>query len=358
MRALPFDLDAVKRLPILIIIQRGATTIRWNTSHEDVVIGGDTWIAAGGAMVSSLDYKSDGSENNADILIMAEAAGLIEPGDATRGVLDRWPISVQMFDPADPEGTAFEFLPGSTIGSINEDANRMATVAASGQLTKTGAYLTEHYSLTGREDLGDDRCKIPIMPADIGRGVDFVRPDIATGLLRVNDAYGRVRTDTTGTPTDYANVYYECTVAGTTDPTTAPTYDPTIGNTTVDGSATFIARDAWTRAATGQATGDYTIVLDGLPDVRASDATWYVLGCLYVRSGPLADYPKIPIRAWDPGTLTLTTFLPISEADIAAGTQLEIHPGCNLTSDQCFSRFNNIVNRRAEDFVPPPDAVF
>ena len=38
---------------------------------------------------------------------------------------------------------------------------------------------------------------------------------------------------------DYDNRIYECVVAGTTHASTQPTYDTTIGNDTVDGTATF-----------------------------------------------------------------------------------------------------------------------
>lgn len=351
-------MDTAIELPAMITIQRGLTTLRWNTSSADVTIGDETWPAVAGAVTTSFSFSSDGTESNADVLIHAESSGLVKPGDGARGILDGWPISVKLFDPADPEGTAYEMVPGSIVGGVDENTNGVTTIAASGQLIKAGAYTTEHYSLAGREDLGDDRSKIPIVPSDIGRGVAFVRPDIASGLLHVDDAYGRMRTDTTGTPTDYANVYFECTVAGTTDPDTAPTYDPTVGNTTVDGTATFVARNAWTRAAMGAATGTYIVTLDALPDARATDPTWFVLGALYVRSGALNGYPKIPIRAWNPDTLEVTLFLPVALADIPAGTQFEIHAGWDGTREQRLARFGDIINLRAETFVPPPDASF
>lgn len=270
--------DNAEEIPALVTIQRGLTTLRWNTSSVDVTIGGDTWPAGAGAVVTSLSYASDGTESNADVTIMTEAGGLVEPGDGARGILDGWPISIKFFDPADPEGTASEMAPGSIVGSVAEDTNGLATIAASGQLVKAGVYVTEHYSLSGREDLFDDRCKV----------------------------------------------------------------DPT----------------GFTNDATGQATGTYIVTLDALPDVRALDPTWYVNGGLFVLSGNLNGYPKLPIRAWNPDTLQVTLFLPVLETDIPAGTTLKIHAGCDLTSEMCFSRFNNIVNLRAEKFVPPPDVSF
>ncbi len=277
MRPLP-DFSTAEQNPFLITIQRGLTTLRWNTSTETVVIAGNTWPPVAGAGVTSISYNSDGTPSNADVQIMTAVGGLVEPGDGVRGLLDGWPISIKLFDPADPGGTATELVPGSTIGSVAEDTNGIATIAANGMLVEAGVYITEHYALAGREDLFDSRCKV----------------------------------------------------------------DPA----------------GFTNDTTGQATGTFIVTLDSLPDARASDPTWYVLGGLTALSGNLAGYPKMPIRAWDPGTLEVTLFLPVLETDIPAGTDLQIHAGCDLTREMCFSRFDNIVNLRAETFVPPPDANF
>lgn len=277
MRGLP-DFSASEQIPALITITRGLVTLRWNTSPVDVTIGSDTWVSVPGAKVSSFSYGSDGTPSSADIGIQATSGGLVEPGDGARGILDGWPISIKFFDPADPSGTAVEMVPGSTIGSVEEDTNGMVTIAANGQLVNADGYVTEHYALAGREDLFDDRCKV----------------------------------------------------------------DPA----------------GFTNTTSGQATSTFVVTLDSLPDARASDATWYVLGGLTMTSGPLAGYPKFPIRAWNPGTLEVTLFLPVTITDIPAATTMEIHAGCNLTPEMCFSRFNNIINIRAEYFVPPPDVSF
>jgi hypothetical protein len=300
-----------------------------------------------------MQFPSDGTPSSASVNIMCQTGGVIEPGYDARGLLDGWPIKIEIVDPDNTNLGKFDMMPNSTIGNVVTDSHGLATISVNGALNKTRREVTEHYALTGREDLGDDRCKIPICPADIGRGVAFVRPDVATGLLHVNDAYGRVRC---GSPSDdviaYHNVYFECTTAGTTDATTAPTYDPTVGNSTTDGTATFIARNAWLRYARGAAVDTFNIQLTELPDSRASDSTWYVLGGIYIRSGPLKNV-LLPVRAWDGTTFVATTFLPLTTTDIPTGTQMEIYAGCDLTREQCYSRFNNIINLRAETFVPP-----
>lgn len=352
MRDLPFTAQNTN-LAVLITIQRGLQTLRFTTHNEDLEVDGETYSAAPGATISEITFPGDASPATLDVTVMAVEGGLIKPGDGTHGGLDGWPINVELVDFNNLAAGVYDLIPSATISDVNEDSDGNIVLSVGGPLSRAVGPLTEHYSLTGREELGDDRCKIPILPADIGRGVAFVRPDVATGLLRVDDAYGRMKTGSAGTVEDYANLYYECTVAGTTDPDTAPAYPTTVGDTVVDGTATFVARDSWLRHARGVRTGNFTIELDALPDPRSTDATWLVLGHVYVRSGPLAGFPPIPISAWDPNTLTVTLALPIGENDIPVDTQLEIHVGCDLTPGMCFSRFNNIINIRAEPFVPP-----
>lgn len=349
MRTIPFSATGSTGIAYLVSITYGISTLRFTTYESDVVVSGSTFSAGHGAQVTNIQFPSDGSPATADVVLMADTGGLITPGDAARGKFDGWPITIQIVDPENPSSGTVDMLPNATIGNVTEDTRGLCTISVNGPLNRTRKQVTEHYSLTGREDLGDDRCKIPIRPADIARSTAYVASSTLP-LLHVNDAHGRYRTGTT--VEDYQNVYFECTTGGTTA-ATAPTYDFTVGNTTTDGTAVFTARNSWLRYARGQATGDFTIQLTALPDPRATDSTWYVMGGIYVCSGVLDGYPKIPIRAWDPTTFTATTFLPVSSTDIPANTQLEIHAGCDLTRDMCFSRFNNITNLRAETFVPP-----
>jgi hypothetical protein len=191
------------------------------------------------------------------------------------------------------------------------------------------------------------------MPADITRNKAYVTATPLTpGLLHVSDCYGRVRITNTGAVEDYENVYFECTTAGTTAGT-APAYNAGVGSTTSDGSAVFTARQAWLVYARGMALSTTTVQFTSLPDSRASDPTWYAPFCnLYIRSGPL-NGTRVPVNSWNPGSLQVSLALPLLPNDLPANTQFEIHRGCNLTASVCQTIFNNIVNRRGEEFVPP-----
>ncbi len=348
-------------LPAIVTIQMATRTVRFTTWDRSVTIDGNEFVTAAGADVTGFTAPSDATASNCDIALMAVEGGLFPQGEGIRGMLDGWPIEVSIFDPNDLSAGASAIVSG-VIGSVDEDANGMMVIAANGPLRQAQARpLTEHYSLVCRADLGDDTCKVPICGNvdetffDIGRGQNFVTTaEAAPGLQTVKDCYGRVRSGSPSTTQSYNNVFYECTTSGTTDASTAPSYPTTPGATVVDGTATMTCRDGWLRYAEGEATGAYTVVLESLPDARASDDTWYVDGGLFVRSGNLEGY-KLTIRAWDSATKTLTLFLPIDPDDIPANTQFEIYPGCDRTRDMCFVRFNNIVNMRAETMVPPAD---
>jgi len=365
-RLFPFDPSVAQALPALVTIDQGGAVIRFTTWGDNVINGDTLYTPWPGSDITGIQFPSDGTPANADVVLMALPNSAIKPGDATKGLLDNWPITIELFDPGQLNAGTFLLMSG-IIGSVTEDTFGMVTIASNGLLRLAAERpMTEKYSLTGREQLGDDRCKIPICLGqditlfDIQRGQTFVPPtfnDGTTGLIKVSDAYGRMRTGTAGDVEDYANLYYEAQNSGVTDATTAPTYPATIGSTVVDGSVTFIARNSWGRYVRGEALDSFNIQFTALPDSRASDATWYALGGLFIRSGTYAGSQVMTINSWDPTNFIATLFLPIEADLIPANTQFEIYPGCDQTYTMCFVKFDNIKNNRAEPLVPPPEAI-
>jgi uncharacterized phage protein (TIGR02218 family) len=274
MRAFPFDQDTVEGLPYLITITRGTETIRFTTYHTAITVDGDTWTPGPGAMVTNMQFPSDGSPSTCDVNIFADTGGTIDRGEAARGEFDGWPISVAVTD-----GTsgATEMFPNATIGNVIEDTKGIVVFSVNGALNRSRQQVTEHYALMCRADLYDSRCKV-------------------------------VRAD-------------------------------------------------YTVSVTGEAIGPYDIQLDSMPDGRASDATWFLMGLVAFTSGTLSGYPDYQIRDWNPSTQRVALFLPVAVEDVPAATTMDISAGCDLTREQCFSRFNNIVNMRAETFVPPSNII-
>jgi uncharacterized phage protein (TIGR02218 family) len=80
-------------------------------------------------------------------------------------------------------------------------------------------------------------------------------------------------------------------------------------------------------------------------------AKWFDDGVITFTSGANNGY-SFEIKSWDGETLTF--FLPLAYAP-APGDTFVIEPGCNKTSGDCKNKFNNIVNMRAELYIPGMD---
>jgi uncharacterized phage protein (TIGR02218 family) len=83
----------------------------------------------------------------------------------------------------------------------------------------------------------------------------------------------------------------------------------------------------------------------------AAGSGWFNDGVIKFTSGVL-NGQIFEIKSWD-GT-TLTFFLPLPQQP-AASDSFTIEPGCNHLLSDCRDKFNNVVNRHAEDFIPGPD---
>jgi uncharacterized phage protein (TIGR02218 family) len=87
----------------------------------------------------------------------------------------------------------------------------------------------------------------------------------------------------------------------------------------------------------------------------AAPADWFNDGILVFTSGTLSGRGA-SIKTWDGTTLKL--FLPISAAaGPVHGDTFTIEPGCNHTKFDCANKFNNIVNIRAEIYIPGMDVL-
>ena len=111
---------------------------------------------------------------------------------------------------------------------------------------------------------------------------------------------------------------------------------------------------AWARTGVVSSVTDrrvFEVVFDD-PDPRASDPTWYRGGVLNWTSGDNNGH-RIEVKEWD-GVVTLTLFLSMPY-NIQVGDTFKVRPGCDKRAVTCRTKFNNIVNMRAEPFIPGAD---
>jgi uncharacterized phage protein (TIGR02218 family) len=78
---------------------------------------------------------------------------------------------------------------------------------------------------------------------------------------------------------------------------------------------------------------------------------WFNDGIITFTSGQNNGF-SFEIKTWDGTNLGL--FLPLDFPVVATDT-FTLEPGCNKTLGDCKKKFNNVINRRAEDFIPGMD---
>lgn len=347
MREFPFDLDAAKQMPRLITLGSGAGAVRFTTWSEDITLDDETWTRQAGASVSNIEFSTTGDISNTEVNVKAYAGGLIAPGDVEGGKFTGAVLRIGICNPEHLDQGIF-WLPTARVGRVRTDPLGLVTFVRRGLLGLAQGMQEWRYEANCIIKFGSDECRIPVLPPDIGRNQVFTTKLLATSIAAFA---GRVRTASdAGRPTEYENVYYECTTAGTTTGS-APTYDPTVGNTTADGTAVFTARDSWARWAQVDTIIDsYNFTLTALPDPRANVDGWFTQGKAVNRTGLNAG-KVMPIADWFEAELQVASWVNVI-GRIDEGDYIEIARGCALTEVAC-QFYENILNNRAYGkFVP------
>lgn len=200
--------------------------------------------------------------------------------------------------------------------------------------------MGELYSAECRADLGDARCKVQVAGPFMARSSPYAVGAILRGISD-GAAIGSLQEQ---------GRLYECTTAGTTGATT-PTYNTTLGATTVDGSVVWTARQAIALGGRVQTSPDRSQVqAEDLFGLGGYVNGWFDGGVLIFESGLNAGVSR-DIVDWVQATRTAVLFLPMPYA-IAPGDVFRIAPGCDKRLVTCREKFNNRLNFRGEPHVP------
>ena len=87
---------------------------------------------------------------------------------------------------------------------------------------------------------------------------------------------------------------------------------------------------------------------------RAVDG-WFIDGVATFTSGQNVGR-SMEIKDWTQSTSSARLFLPMP-MPVDVGDTLTLYPGCDKRLETCRDKFANVINRRAEDFVPGADAL-
>lgn len=322
-------------------VTRRDGTVFYFTDHDaDLMIDGHTYVAALGYDRSALAADAALAVSNFTFAGIFDAS-TITVADVRAGLWDY--AEIQPFIAVWSDiSLGKNLLPKGWLGEVTAHPSGTFTAETRGLGQRLQTKIGEVYSALCRADLGDTRCTVPIAPTEIARSTLYAAGDI----LRVPvAAFSDSR--------KWGDRIYECTAAGTTAGT-QPTYTTTAGNSTTDGGATFLCRQAWTRAAVVATAIDAATFNITVTEARAVDA-WFNGGLLTWESGANAGR-AMEIKGWVQSTGWVELYLPM-DALIAAGDRCRVVPGCNKDTVACKDKYDNIINMRAEPFVPGTDAM-
>jgi hypothetical protein len=118
---------------------------------------------------------------------------------------------------------------------------------------------------------------------------------------------------------------------------------------------TWTARTSFTRTGSIDVVTDrenFTVLLD---DARGNGAGFFDGGVLRFIDGPNAG-KGIEVKAWtgDGSSGTVQMYLPFGYLP-SSGELFTLYPGCDKTVAQCRDKFDNIINMRAEPYLPGQD---
>lgn len=167
--------------------------------------------------------------------------------------------------------------------------------------------------------------------------------DNLTGYVLDTSQSGALRADMQN------DVYWECTTAGSAG---SSTMNGNVDAVVANGTASFTARTAWTRAGRVlSSTGARTFIVE-VDEDRAVDA-WFNGGTVYFESGDNAG-AAMEVKGWDATTREIELFLSMPH-NVKAGDLFSVFPGCDKSRISCAAIFDNVANFYGTPDIPGQD---
>jgi len=156
---------------------------------------------------------------------------------------------------------------------------------------------------------------------------------------------------------DFDSRDYICTITGKTN-AQQPSYDVTLGNVTVDGTATFMSREAYFQfAVVLSIESNRKFKVTQLTPASAFPEEWFNGGAVIWQTGSNTGKAiEVKIYTKDDGIVIeqdIELFLATS-FNIQVGDTLGVYPGCNKLLVTCRDKFSNLDNFRGFPHIPGP----
>ena len=321
------------------IARADGEVFRFTNHDRDLPVDGEIYRASTGYSRSAVASDADLAVDNLEIEGVFDSAELSE-ADLRVGRFDRAKVRIFLVNWADPAQGVLKLRRG-WFGEVVLGEQGIFRTEPRGLTQALAQRIGELYGPECRADLGDLRCRVPIEPPPLARGAAYAKGDVVR-VATVGGAAGSLA---------FADRIHRCTQAGVTA-ADQPEYESGVGAATVDGTAAFMAEQAWTRAGTVLAVEGRTTFTATVSEPRAVDG-WFAGGVLTFETGANAG-ASMEVKGWtrDPGRIEL--YLPLGFA-VQSGDLFRVHPGCDKRLDTCIDRFANVLNFRGEPYIPGQD---
>lgn len=349
---------------------------RVTTYNEDVLWSSVVWSGTPGVDLSPFTISSDGTSAALDATFAIEGNLIITEADLRNGIYGGAEAQLYILDADNRFDNAVAFIP-LTVGEVNYSDSGQARLELLGLIDKSRDIGVRIFQAACPHQFGDAGCTVPVFPGEVERATTYVVGEYVT----VRDPDGT-----------HGNRNFRCTTAGTTHATTEPSYNFTVGGTTVDGTCVFTAEQSWTRTGIVSAIPDrfsLTITVGmgaeragggngaGVADVLdvpvgrgGTDSNeggdgdamggneWFTRGLLWFTSGANAGLPAIQVRKWTEGSGVIGLWTP-PLATVEIGDEVMVMPGCDksLGAAGC-ARYDNVRNYGGFPHLPSDDFMF
>lgn len=323
---------------------KDGTVLRFTDHPVDIEVSGDTFKASNNFTRSANAQSSGLSVDNMDIQGPLFTSGEITETDIRAGRwrgAEFWYFEVAWSNPA----LGVHKLDYGVIGEISISGSMFVAEFRS-LMQRLDQEIGSKFGRVCRVALGSTKCGI-ILDPDTWQASEAV----VVGDVRKASSYDARR--------------YVCTVAGTTNDTEGePTWDTTVGQTTVETDGVeWETFEAWTKQGTVTGVTSRRIFAD---TARTEDDNSFRFGLLTWTSGNNSGVSQQVKRSLDTGLVELKFPMPF---DIAISDTYEVSAGCNhmlkmpadtwgttYTGD-CLAKFANVENFRGEPEMSGQDAI-
>ena len=337
--------------------RKDGVVLRFTDHDKDLVVSGETYVASSGYMRTAVEQQSTGAVDNLDITgILASEA--IDPDELRAGLFDYAEMKMFVVNWRDTSQGILKLHRGR-LGEVTLTPSGMFRAELRGLGQNLSQNIGEVFQPECRADLGDSRCKFPLLPPTILSNKayslgSFVRVECSPDPLAENQAR-------------YFDRIFECTTAGTTGAAPVPSFDATLEAETTWGTAVFTSRLSFVRHGVVAANPGRKVfaLQEGFsPDGLLPDG-WFDYGAVKFETGRNVG-SAIEIKQWRGLEREVTLFLeaPFTPEE---GDQVILFPGCDKRLETCASKFSisgsssfpsargNVWNFRGEPHVPGAD---